>query len=537
MLLQLLNLAGAVALLVWGTYMVKSGILRTFGDSLRAWLAVHLSNRLAGFSAGFGLAALLQSSTASALLVAGLQAGGLVTTAVGLAAVLGADVGSAVMVRVLTLDLSLLPPLFILAGTVLFVRRPRERSGQFGRILLGLAFILMALSMIVGVTGPLRAGGGLSPLLALLNTHPALGAPIGILLALGFFSSLAVVATAAAFATAGLLPPEAGLWLVLGANLGSALLALLSTAGGSRTARRAPLGNALFRSAGFLVGAILLALGPMIVAPLIALPGGLVTFHIVFNLTIGCFGLLLLAPVARAIDQFLPDTPVPSDEEVNILAPENLLSTTSSLRLARREVLHSAEILERHWKDLSYLIATNPPEGELLVLERRRKLLERRSRAISLYLAAVAELGLTVQTAREWNRLNLLSEELALAAEVTRRLQKTLVEGKCRDNRFFSPSGVIELECMFKDVGTVLSGLVTLIRHPPAGDPDSKHQKETLLAREHEDDREAVERVLLHMQRVSSGLAEAVETSALHVELLGLGRRMTSVLLRAIAAC
>lgn len=537
MLTLLIDLAGAVALLVWGTYMVKSGILRTFGDSLRTWLARHLKNRLLGFAAGFGLAALLQSSTASALLVAGLQAGGLVTTAVGLAAVLGADVGSAVMVRVLTLDLSALPPVLILAGTVLFVRRPKERSGQFGRILLGLAFILIALELIVGVTGPLREGGGLEPALALLVSHPVLGAPAGVLLALGFFSSLAVVATAAAFSSAGLLPAEAGLWLVLGANLGSALLAVLSTAGGSRTARRAPLGNCLFRTAGFLAGAVVLSAGTVTVGRLTQLPGGLVTFHIAFNFAVGLLGLLLLEPAARMIDRLLPAAPVPSDDEVNLFAPENLLSTDSSLRLARNEVLRSTEILDRHWQDLSGLVVTNPPDGELLVLERRRRLLERRSRAISLFLAATAELGLTAETAREWNRLNLLSEELALAAEVTRRLQKSLVEGKCRDNRFFTHSGALELEDMFHDVGRIITGLSTLIRHPPAGDPDSQRLRTELLSRERNDERNAVERVLLHMQRVSSGQTEAVETSALHVELLGLGRRMTLVLLRAVSAC
>ena len=260
----LLGLAGAVALLVWGAYMVKTGILRTFGDALRTQLAVHMKNRLLGFAAGFGLASLLQSSTASALLVAGLQSGGLVTTTIALSAVLGADLGSAVMVRVLTLDLSGAAPLLILAGPILFMRRPQERSGQFGRILLGLAFILTALSTIVGVTEPLRAGANgmsgadgslVAGVFALLAGSAPLSAVAGVALALLFFSSLAVVAAAAAFSSAGLLPAEAGLWLVLGANFGSALLALLSTAGGSRTARRAPLGNFLFRTIGFAAGA------------------------------------------------------------------------------------------------------------------------------------------------------------------------------------------------------------------------------------------------------------------------------------------
>ena len=120
--------------------MVKTGILRTFGEALRSWLATRLSNRFAGFAAGMGLAMLLQSSTAASLLVASLQAGGLVSTAAALAAVLGADLGSALAARILTLNISSLIPILLIAGTFLFLRRMEKREGQFGRMLLGFAF-------------------------------------------------------------------------------------------------------------------------------------------------------------------------------------------------------------------------------------------------------------------------------------------------------------------------------------------------------------------------------------------------------------
>ena len=115
-----IHLAGAVALLLWGTYMVKTAMLRTFGAALRTQLARFLTNRLSGFFCGAGLASLLQSSTASALLVAGLQSEGIVSTAMALSAVLGADLGCAVMTKVLTLNLSWSAPLLILTGNLIF---------------------------------------------------------------------------------------------------------------------------------------------------------------------------------------------------------------------------------------------------------------------------------------------------------------------------------------------------------------------------------------------------------------------------------
>ena len=136
--------------------MVKTGILRTFGEALRSWLATRLSNRFAGFAAGMGLAMLLQSSTAASLLVASLQAGGLVSTAAALAAVLGADLGSALAARILTLNISSLIPILLIAGTFLFLRRMEKREGQFGRMLLGFAFVLLALQSIMASTQPMR---------------------------------------------------------------------------------------------------------------------------------------------------------------------------------------------------------------------------------------------------------------------------------------------------------------------------------------------------------------------------------------------
>ena len=188
--------------------MVKTGILRTFGEALRSWLATRLSNRFAGFAAGMGLAMLLQSSTAASLLVASLQAGGLVSTAAALAAVLGADLGSALAARILTLNISSLIPILLIAGTFLFLRRMEKREGQFGRMLLGFAFVLLALQSIMASTEPMRDSPIILETLAHLPEHPFLAAAVGIACAVLFFSSLAVVAVTAAATASGLLPAQ-----------------------------------------------------------------------------------------------------------------------------------------------------------------------------------------------------------------------------------------------------------------------------------------------------------------------------------------
>jgi len=503
----LLQIAGAVALLVWGTYMVKTGILRTFGESLRVCLAKYLKNRFLGFLAGFSLAAVLQSSTASALLVAGLQAGGLVTTAIALAAVLGADVGSAFMVRVLTLDLSSAVPVLILAGTFLFLRRTNERSGQFGRILLGLAFILMALRMIMEGTLPLRESEALTAAAQWFEASAPLSILLGILLALLFFSSLAVVATTAAFYAAGILSMEAGLWVVLGANLGSALLAILTTSGSSRTARKAPLGNGLFRTVGFVLGAVTLWLAPSVKTYFSAYPDGIVLFHLAYNAVVCIFGLLFVGPAAKLIDALFP----------------------ASLRLAKKEIAKTAEILERYWEDLRKMLSINPPAGELLLMESRRKLLERRCRAVSVYLAAVVRLGLTAEESRNWDRASTLSDSLGFAVSVCGQIFKTIRKNKWRDSRFFSSPGLTELLATHDEVANMLRELEELVSQN-----GNKEALIHMLAKEEQAlSGKDFELVVRHMDRVASGVSESVETSALHVELLALYRRVAAILMNA----
>lgn len=525
----LLQIAGAVALLVWGTYMVKTGILRTFGESLRVCLAKYLKNRFLRFFAGFSLAAVLQSSTAAALLVAGLQAGGLVTTAIALAAVLGADVGSAFMVRVLTLDLSSEVPVLILAGTFLFLRRTNERSGQFGRILLGLAFILMALRMIMEGTLPLRESEELTAAAQWFDASRPLSILLGILLALAFFSSLAVVATTAAFHAAGILSMEAGLWVVLGANIGSALLAILTTSGSSRTARKAPLGNGLFRTIGFVLGAATLGLVPPVKSYFSVLPDGIVLFHLAYNAVVCLFGLLFVGPAARFIEFLLPSKPLPSDGEVELLAEENLLSVKTSLGLAKKEIAKTAEILERYWEDLRRMLSINPPAGELLLMESRRKLLERRCRAVSVYLAAVVRLGLTAEESRSWDRVSTLSDSLGFAVSVCGQIFKTVRKNKWRDSRFFSSPGLTELLATHDEVANMLRELEELISQN-----GNKEVLVHMLAKEEQAlSGKDFELVVRHMDRVSSGVSESVETSALHVELLALYRRVAAILMNA----
>ena len=214
----LLDLAGAVALLLWGVHMVQTGIQRAYGPDLRRLLGTALNRRLAAFLAGLGVTAVLQSSTATGLMVTGFAAGGAVALVPALAVMLGANVGTTLIVQVLSFNVAAIAPALILIGVLLFRRAGAGRSRDLGRVSIGLGLMLMALHQLVGTITPFEDTVSLRMVLGALTTQPVLDVLVAAALTWAAHSSVAVVLLVMSLAAKGVVPPEAAFALVLGAN-------------------------------------------------------------------------------------------------------------------------------------------------------------------------------------------------------------------------------------------------------------------------------------------------------------------------------
>ncbi|HRE12985.1 MAG TPA: Na/Pi symporter, partial [Usitatibacteraceae bacterium] len=227
----LLNLLASVALLVWGTHIVRTGILRVYGANLRRVLAKSVSNRGSAFLAGLAVTSLVQSSSATALIAGSFVGQNLIALAPALAIMLGADVGTALMAQVFSLDLSWLSPLFIFFGVVFFLARKNTKAGQIGRVAIGIGLMILALQLIQAAAKPIVSAAGTKTLFASLSGDPMLDVLIGALFAVFSWSSLAVVLLAATLAASAVITVPVAACLVLGANLGSGLIGVVSTLG------------------------------------------------------------------------------------------------------------------------------------------------------------------------------------------------------------------------------------------------------------------------------------------------------------------
>jgi phosphate:Na+ symporter len=342
-----MDLAGAVALLIWGVHMVQTGITRAYGPQLRRMLSYALGTRFKAFLAGLGVTSILQSSTATGLMVTAFAAGGLVDLVPALAVMLGANVGTTLIVQVLSFDVSRVSFLFILIGVFMFRRSGLTRTRDLGRVGIGLGLMLIALQHLLTMITPFEDVPSLRMLLGAVTTDPLIDIVIAAALTWAAHSSVAVVLLIMAFAAQGVVPPHAAFALVLGANLGTALNPLLESGVGGDP-KRLPIGNLINRVVGCALALALLNwIGPafMTIEPN---PGRAVAdFHTGFNIILALLFFPLLKPFARLLVRLLP-TRVDAADPSQPVYLDGAARETPSIALAgaAREALRMVDVFE-----------------------------------------------------------------------------------------------------------------------------------------------------------------------------------------------
>jgi phosphate:Na+ symporter len=347
--LVILELMGHVALLLWGMRMVQGGIEKAFGSDLRRVLGRALRNRLVAVAAGAGVTMLLQSSTATVMMVTSFAARGAVALVPALAVMLGANIGTALIVKALSFDVSFISPLLLLIGYVAFKRGPKGRVRHLGRVGIGLGLMLLALHELVQTIQPVSTAPALRSILDAITGDPVLDILLAAALTFAAHSSVAVMLLLVGLAAGNVVTPTAGLALVLGANLGGALPPVFETNAANPANRRVPMGNLLFRAIGCII--VLPFLQPLadILQKHMADPASMLTnFHLAFNvmLAVACVG--LLGPTQTLLVKLFPEKIKPVGDAARPLFLDKSVLETPYLALASaaREILRMGDLVE-----------------------------------------------------------------------------------------------------------------------------------------------------------------------------------------------
>ncbi|MGE7955031.1 Na/Pi cotransporter family protein [Pseudomonas sp. NPDC089530] len=440
----LINLAGSIALLLWGTQMISSALLRGFGTQLRQWLGQHLNNRWMALLSGVAITGVLQSSTAVSLMASSFTATGTLGLAPALAVMLGANIGSTLVVQLLSVDVSLLAPLVLLAGFIVFRLRDDSRFESLGCALIGLGLMLLALRTLGATLGEVEGTPVFAALMRGLDGDLLIALLLAALLTWLCHSSVAVVLLVASLAATGLLSSVTAMALVLGINIGGALPSLLNA--DSSVARRLPLGNLLVR----LIGAVaLLPCLPWLAqhSAVAALDPSLrvVYLHSLFNLALALLFIGLTGPMAALLTRLLPEPQRDVDPGMpQYLDEAGLAVANIGLSNAAREALRLADMLSQMFERVLRLFQASTPSGadEVRRIDQSLDLL---SAAIRAYLADIGQDGISDQDADRAQEILLFAINLEHAGDILSSSLTQLATRRLRRGEQFS---VFELDCI-----------------------------------------------------------------------------------------
>ena len=520
----LLDLMGGVALLLWGLHMVMSGVLRAFGPDLRRFLATALRNRFSAVAAGVGLTALLQSSTATGLMTASLAADGMVGLVPALAIMLGANVGTTLIVQLLSFNISAFAPVLFVIGLVTFRAGGSGLTRAIGRIAIGLGLTLLALHILLVTLAPAEEAPAVKTLLGAITNDPVLCVVIAAALTWAAHSSVAVVLLVMSLAYSQFVTPEAALALVLGANLGSAINPLIEAGSrGDLASRRLPVGNLINRLVGVLIA--LPFLHP-IARELNALQPDAAKmtaeFHMLFNVVLAVLFIGLLDPVAALLVRMLPEKKRSDDISLPRYLDDAALETPPlALANAARETLRMGDIVETMLRDVMTALLNND-RALTAEVSKLDNAVDRLDDAIKLYVTRLTRESLDEREGSRAMEIVSFTINLEHIGDIIDKNLCELAVKKIKRRLQFSAEGAAELAAFHKRIIACLQAAFGIFM---SGDVEAAKK---LLREKVELRRAELDAADRHLERLREGRPESLETTSLHLDVLSDLKRIHS---------
>ncbi len=508
----MINLFGAVALLLFGLAQVKDGVSRAFGARLRTGLASGTKSGLRSFVSGFLATIALQSSTATALMVASFVERELVKPRMAQIVLLGANVGTAVTAWIVATGIEWLSPLVILAGLVLYRSGSSSRQGG-GAALIGIGLMLLSLHLLSSATEPMRQSPALAAFIGLLDN----AWPVALAFAAGIAfissSSLAAVVLILSLASTGILSAGLVIVLVLGANLGGAIPPVIASMSGPATARRVTLGNLIVRAIGCLIALPLAGFGADLLEMLPLSPAKLpVDAHLGFNLILAALAWPFSRLLSRLMQRLVPDDAQP-DTAPKYLDSHELSTPVVALASATREVLGVGDLIERMLMRTSTAFERNDLSKlkEIPALEKRVDTLQQE---VKIYLSKLGRGGLS----EEDGRRSIVIIDYAINLEhIGDIIEKGLLPQATKKISLglkFSEDGYAELTKLFHLTIDNLRIAQTIF---VTRDFNLARQLMEVKVEVRRMEKQSAER---HLERLRDGRADSLQTSSLHLDML-----------------
>ncbi|KQT54881.1 sodium:phosphate symporter [Aureimonas sp. Leaf454] len=508
----MINLTGAVALLLFGLAQVKDGVSRAFGARLRTGLATGTRHGWRAFLSGLAATIALQSSTATALMISSFVDRGLVKARKAQIVLLGANVGTAVTAWLVSTGIEWISPLLLLVGVVLRRSAGTARQGG-GTALIGIGLMLLSLHLLGLATEPMRTSPALAAFIALLDDAWPVALILSAALAFLSSSSLAIVVLILSLASSGILSAGLTVVLILGANLGGAVPPYLATLRESPAARRITLGNLLVRAAGCALALPLAGFSADLIAALPLAPDKLaVDAHLLFNLALAALAFPFTGMLTRLMPRLVPDA-VGDEDRPKFLDPQELSTPIVALTSATREVLGVGDLVERMLIQISDAFRRNDLDAlrEIPTLERR---VDQLQQAVKIYLSQLGRDGLQEEDGRR--SINILDYAINLEhiGDIIEKGLREQVTKKVSQGLKFSDAGYKELQ---RFIDLTIDNLQIAQTIFVTRDVNLARQLMEVKVEVRQIEKQSAER---HFERLREGRIDSLRTSSLHLDML-----------------
>lgn len=520
-----INLIGGVVLLLWGTRLIRTGVMRGFGGQLRDFLSMATDNRFKATAFGTIIGTLLQSSTATAVLTSSFVSRGALSLVPALAVMLGADLGASIAAQIFSAGISGLWGIMVIVGYVLFVLFESKQSAwhYIGRIFIGLGFALLALRLIGMSADQVRDNALVQTIVIAASSQMLISITVGALLVWVMYSSLAAILLVASLAATEVVVPGALFGLVLGINLGAALPALSATMGESVLGRRVPLGNLIFRILAVALAAPVVHFAEPLLSAISTDPlRQIINLHMLFNIGLCLVLIWAVGPVAALARSLLPTT----IDENSEWAPRNLddssLETPAvALGMAARETLRMGDVVE----DMLVKTMRVLDQNDIALCQQVIDLddhVDRLHEAIKLYLTRLSRQQLAAEDSQRCVDIITFTTNLEHVGDIVEKNLMVLAEKKATDQLSFSDEGMQELTQMHDALMDTLRLCLSVFMSQNLDDARS------LLARKDQFRELELTGTEQHLQRLRSGQPQSIATSALHLDMVRDFKRINS---------
>lgn len=516
----ILNLFAATMLLLFAVYLVRTSIERSLGPSFKRILTEKGNRRISASIAGIVLAVVMQSATATALLATGFAASGLLSFVGGMAVVLGADFGSALVILLLSFDLSWLVPFLMGCGGWLFLKSARQKARLMGRFLLGVSLILLSLQLIGAATASIREGAFVPAMVGYLETDYLIAFLLGAGVTFLMHSSVAAILMCATFANLDVISPTVGISLILGANLGSATLPVWLSRGMDSKARRIPFGNLILRGASSLLLLIAIQQTQVLLPAFDGKGTGhtLVLIHLIFNGALVFVCLPFLRLLEKLLNIFTPVSMTDGKEvdalrAVSALDQKLLSQPSAAIGCLKREILRMSQIVEVMFHPVMELYETGD-SVKISSVRIKDKAVNSALDGIRCYATALGNESLSKSEKRNVRELVEYAINVEMAGDVIAKRLLVLAQRRADDHVKFSTDGWDELTRVHKRVcyNMSLASNVLVVENIDSARVllEGKSELSILVSKSRKK----------HLKRLHNGSNISIESSDIHLETL-----------------